>query len=254
MQVPAILDVHNTTGENPFSDGKAWNRFGLAEASYLTTGHNLSPDQKDLYTEYESLVTPGGYVVYKLFSTHAFNVTYSAEIDVKAGRTYRVETNFYADFAHYRDPKNGDHKKVTDRMDPRHGLVRLWADGYEFPYQEIQYLQKQNIGIDFVASKNERLKVYWQFISSYAMAPPDGVAGYFITEISASEITKAVATPTPIPTQPSTPEPAEPESPKPGWHSSIWPDSSDTTSSNYHQGRARGNSSRSGRLNGTLCL
>ncbi|MEM7348710.1 MAG: hypothetical protein AAF485_31150, partial [Chloroflexota bacterium] len=50
MQVPAKLDVHNTTGENPFSDGKAWNRFGLAEASYLTTGHNLSPDQKDLYT------------------------------------------------------------------------------------------------------------------------------------------------------------------------------------------------------------
>ncbi|MFK7805289.1 MAG: hypothetical protein AB8G95_26895, partial [Anaerolineae bacterium] len=217
MQVPVVLDVDNRTGENPFSDGKDWNRFGLAEASYLTTGHNLSPDQKELYTEYESLVTPGGYVVYKLFSTHAFHVTYSAEIDVKAGQTYRIDTNFYADFAHYKDPRNGDHKKVTDRMDPRHALVRLWADGHEFPHQQVQYLTKQNIGVEFVAEQTGKKKVYWQYISSYAMAPPDGVAGYFITEISASELVGVAApvqpiapvTPTPTPVETTIPNPAD---------------------------------------------
>ncbi|MFT5195738.1 MAG: hypothetical protein ACI85U_002761 [Candidatus Promineifilaceae bacterium] len=203
MQVPKTLGVHNTTGKNKFSDGKAWNKFGLAEASYLTTGHNLSPDQKDLYTEYESLVTPGGFVVYKLFSTHAFNVTYTAKIKVEAGQHYRVETDFFADFAHYKNPKKGNHKKVTDRMDPRHGLVRIWADGHDEPFQKIKYMAKQNIGTDFVATQTEEISVHWQFLSAYAMAPGDGVAGYFITEISASKLVgvglPVSATPTPTP-------------------------------------------------------
>lgn len=207
MQVPKNFTVENYHGDNPFGDGEPWNRFGYAEAAFLTTGHNLPPEDRDKYTVYPSNVFPEENVVYKLFSDHAFRSIYSVDVEVEAGKSYEARLDFFADFAHYEDPKRGDYSKVTDRMDPRHGMVEVSVRSWESNafHAELDYQSKNNVSVKWDSPVSGKEVVTFEFLSSYAMAPNVGVAGFFITEMSVKELASEPVTPDPEPQ----PEPSE---------------------------------------------
>ncbi|MEM9773344.1 MAG: M23 family metallopeptidase, partial [Chloroflexota bacterium] len=186
-QVPKDFELSFEIGANPFSDGLPWNEFKPAEARFLRDAF-LPENEHDLYLVHPHNEHSGERTVYKLFANSAFDAGYTTEVTLEKGKVYKAFVNVFVDFALY----NEFGAKSTKNLDPNHPIlfVTLSKNGVDPDVRilDIEALKRNELAEIFHINQTGKYKLEFQFVSSYAMAPADGTAAFFINEMSIAEL------------------------------------------------------------------